>query len=162
MIRTFGMILLLCVPVAVTAQTRVLDLTNLNQAKRMGANVEQTLKVKERKWKLKGIIESEFGSEHYFKSRKNEITFSFYVYNSPEEASKQLQFHANGSSITAPSELKGIGDEAFYMSHRYFSWIGVRRGRMLVLVYSTDPNLIVTRRFVGYGLEEIEKALAAN
>jgi|SRR5829696_8077629 len=98
MIRTFGMILLLCVPVPVTAQTRFSNPTNRNQAKRMGANVEQTLKVKERKWKFKLILESEFGSQHYFKSGKNEIIFSLFVYDSPEEASKQLQLHANGSS----------------------------------------------------------------
>lgn len=156
------MILLLCVPLAVTAQTRFSDPTNRNQAKRMGANVEQTLKVKERKWKLKLILESEFGSHHYFKSGKNEIDFSIFVYDSPEEASKQLLMHANGSSITAPTELKDIGDEAFYMLHRYFSWIGVRKGRMLVEVHGPGPNLTITRRFVGLGLEEIEKALGAN
>lgn len=128
----------------------------------MGANVEQTLKVKERKWKLKHILEAEFGAQHYFKSGWNEITLSFFVYDSPEEASKQLKFLAHGSSLTAPSQLKDIGDEAFYMAPRSFSWIGVRKGRMLVEVWSSSPNLIVTRRFVGYGLEEIEKALGAK
>ena len=163
MIRTFGIILLLCVPVAVTAQTRFSDPTNRNQAKQMCANVEQTLKVKEeRKWKLKLILTSEFGSHYYFKSGKNEIEFSIYVYDSPEEASKQLRSHSNESSITAPTDLKDIGDEAFYMAHRYFSWIGVRKGRMLVEVRGPGPSLTVTRRFVGYGLEEIDKALGAN
>jgi len=163
MIRTLGMILLLCVPVAVTAQIRFSDPTNRNQAKQMCANVERTLKVKEeRKWKLKLILESEFGSHYYFKSGKNEIEFFIYVYDSAGEASKQLQSHANESSITAPTELKDTGDEAFYMAPRYFTWIGVRKGRMLVEVRGPGPYLTVTRRFVGYGLEEIDKALGAN
>ena len=163
MIKAFGMILLLCMPVAVTAQIRYSDPTNRNQAKQMCVNVERTLRVKEkRKWKLKLILESEFGSHYYFKSGKNEIEFFIYVYDSPEEASKQLQSHANESSLTAPSELKDIGDEAFYMAPRYLSWIGVRKGRMLVEVRGPGPNLTVTRRFVGYGLEEIEKALSAK
>jgi len=157
------MILLLCVPVAVTAQIRYSDPTNRNLAKQMCANVEQTLKVKEeRKWKLKLILESEFGSHYYFKSGNNEIEFYIYVYDSPEEASKQLQSHANGSSLTAPTELKDIGDEAFYMAPRYFTWIGVRKGRILVEVRGPGRYLTVTKRFVGYGLEEIEKALAAK
>ena len=155
------MILLLCVPVAVAGQIRYSDPTNRNQAKRMGANVEQTVKVKERKWKLKGTLESEFGSHHYFKSGKNELDVSIFMYDSPEEASKQLGMHAGGSSLTAETELKDIGDEAFYMSHQYFSWIGVRKGRMLVEVHGPGPDLIVTRRFVGYGLEDIEKALGS-
>lgn len=155
------MILLLCVSIAVTAQIRYSDPTNRNQAKQMCANVEQTLKVKEeRKWKLKLILESEFGAHYYFKSGKKEIEFFIYVYDSPDEASKQLRSHANGSSMTAPTELKEIGDEAFYMAPRYFSWIGVRKGHMLVEVHG--PGLTVTRRFAGYGLEEIEKALGAK
>ena len=163
MIGTFGVILLLCVPVAVTAQIRFSDPTNRNQAKQMCAKVERTLKEKEeRKWKLKLILESEFGSHYYFKSGKNEIEFFIFVYDSPEEASKQLRLHADGSSITAPTDLKDIGDEAFYMAPRYFSWIGVRKGRMLVEVRGPGPYLTVTRRFVGYGLEEIDKALGAN
>lgn len=162
MIRTFVMILLLCVPVAVAAQIRFSDPTNRNLAKQMCANVEQTLKVKDRKWKLKLTLESEFGSHYYFKSGKNEIEFYIYVYDSPEEASKQLQGHANGFSISAATELKDTGDEAFYILHRYFSWIGVRRGRMLVEVHGPGGNLTVTRRFVGYGLEEIEKRLSPS
>ena len=156
------MILLFCAPVAVAAQIRFSDPANRNLAKQMCASVEQTLKVKDRKWKLKNTLESEFGSHYYFKSGKNEIEFSIYVYDSPEEASKQLRSHSNESSITAPTDLKDIGDEAFYMAPRYFSWIGVRKGRMLVEVRGPGPYLTVTRRFVGYGLEEIEKALGAN
>ena len=157
--KTFGMFLLLGVPVAVTAQIRFVDPANRNLAKQMGANVEEILKVKERKWKLKITLESEFGYVHYFKSGKNEIHFSIFVYNSPEQASELLRLHARSSSITAEKELKDTGDEAFYMSHRSFTWIGVRKDRMVVEIWNSDPNLTVTRRFVGYGLEELEKAL---
>jgi len=123
----------------------------------MGANVERTVKGKEPNWKLKGSLESDFGSHHYFKAVKDEVDISIYVYDSPEEASRQLQDHAKWSSLTAESELKGIGDEAFYMSHRLFSWIGVRKGNTLVEVRGPGPELTVTRRFVRYGLEQIDK-----
>ena len=156
MIRTLGMILLLCAPIAVTAQTRYSDRTNRNEAKRIGSNVERTVKVKEPKWKWKFILESEFGSHHYFKSGKKELDISIFVYDSVEEASKQLGFHANSSSLTASLELKDVGDEGFYISHRYFSWIGVRKGRRLVVVHGPGPNLSETMRFVNYGLAEVE------
>ena len=157
MIRTLGMILLLCAPFAVTGQIRYSDPTNRNEAKRIGASVERTVKVKEPKWKWKYILESEFGSHHYFKSGKKELDISIFVYDSVEEASKQLSFHANSSSLTASSELKDVGDEAFYISHQYFSWIGVRKGRRLVVVHGPGPTLSVTMRFVNYGLSELER-----
>jgi hypothetical protein len=151
------MILLLCAPFAVTAQIRYSDPANRNEAKRIGEKVEETVKVKEPKWKLKLLLEAEFGQQHYFKSGKKELDIAIFVYDSVEEASKQLVFYSNSSSLTASLELKDVGDEAFYISHRYFSWIGVRKGRKLVLVHGPGPNLTVTMRFVGYGLAEMEK-----
>ena len=98
MIRTFVMILLLCAPVAVAAQIRYSDPANRNLAKQMCASVEQTLKVKDRKWKLKNTLESGFGSHYHFKSGKNESEFHIFVYDSTEEASKQLRSHSMGST----------------------------------------------------------------
>ena len=155
-IRNLGMISLLCLLVTAMAQTRYSDPANRNLAKQIGASVERTVRMKEPKWKLKGSLESEFGFHQYFKSGGQKVDLSIYVYDSPEEASKQLRVHTKWSSLTAEEELKGIGDEAFYMSHRYFSWIAVRKGRMLVEVRGPGPELTVTRRFVQYGLEQTD------
>lgn len=156
-IQTIGMILLLCVPVVATAQIGIPDRANRDRATQMGANMERTIKLKEPNWKLKGSLKSDFGSHHYFKADKGEVDISIYVYDSPEEASRQLRIHATWSSLTAESKLEGIGDEAFYMSHRLFSWIGVRKGNTLVEVRGPGPELTVTRRFVRYGLNQLEK-----
>jgi hypothetical protein len=156
-IRNLGITLLLCAAVGVTGQAQLSNQANREQAKQMGANVERTVRVREPNWKSKGSYESKSGSHHYFKSANQEVDVSTFVYDSPEEASKQLRAHAKGSSLTAEQELKGIGDEAFYMSHKLFSWIGVRKGRMVVEVHGPGPELTVTKRFVRYGLEQIGK-----
>jgi hypothetical protein len=123
----------------------------------ISASVKQTIRTKEPGWKLKLRLESEFGLHQYFKSNGQEVDISILVYDSPEEASEQLRLHARSSSLTVGQELKGIGDEAFYITHRYFSWIGVRKGNTLVEVRGPGPELSVTRRFARYGLDQIEK-----
>ena len=154
-IKHLGIILLLHLPVAATAQVRYSDPANRDRAKEIGTSMLETIKAKERKWKLKLALVSEFGFHPYLNSGSQELDFSIYVYDSPEEASKNLQFHSNASSITAPSLLKDFGDEAYYMRHRYFTWIGVRKGRMLVEVHGPGPELTITRRIAEYGLEQL-------
>jgi len=153
--RHLGVILMLCSPVAATAQIRYSDPANRDRAKEMGLSAQRTIKTKEPKWKLKDVLESEFGFHQYFKSGNSEAELSIYVYDSPEEASRQLGIQSRGSSVTGPEPLKDIGDEAFYMSHRYFSWIGVRKGRMVVVARGPGPELTITTRFVQYGLEQL-------
>jgi len=153
-ITHLGMVLLLCLPVVATAQIRYTDPANRNLAKQIGESVLRTIKTKEPKWKLELALESEFGFHPYLKKGRQEVNFSIYVYDSPDEASKQLQSHSRWSSLTAESPLTGIGDEAFYISHRYFSWIGARKGRMLVEVHG-PPGLIIIRRFAQYALDEM-------
>lgn len=152
--RHLGILLLLCLPVVATAQTRYSDPANRNLAKQIAESVLRTVKTKEPKWKVRDTLESEFGFHPYLKKGSEELNFSIFVYDSPEEASKQLRIHSSGSSITAPKELPGIEDEAFYMLHRYFSWIGVRKGRMLVEVHG-PPGFAIPRRFAQYGLDEM-------
>ena len=115
----------------------------------------ETIKAKERKWKLKVALVSEFGFHPYLKSGSQELDLSIFVYDSPAGASKNLQFHSNGSSLTASSLLKDFGDEAYYMRHRYFTGMGVRKGRMLVEVHGPGPELTITRRIAEYGLEQL-------
>lgn len=155
-IRNLGIILLLCAPVAATAQIRTVNRANRERAKEMSASVKRTIRTKEPGWKFKLTLESEFGFHEYFKSDNQELDISILVYDTQEEASRQLGLLARQSSVTAERELKGIGDEAFYMSHRYFSWVGVRRGRTVVAVYG-PPELRITKRFLRYGLDQIGK-----
>ena len=153
-IRHLGIIFLLCSPAVATAQIKYSEPANRNLAKQIAERVLRTVKTKEPKWKLKDTLESEFGFHPYLKKGSVELNFSIYVYDSPEEASRQLRIHSSGSSITAAKELPGIEDESFYMLHRYFSWIGVRKGRMLVEVHG-PPGFAIPRRFAQYALDEM-------
>lgn len=153
-IRNLGVILLY-LPLAATAQVRYSDPANRDRAKEIGTSMLETIKAKERKWKLKVALVSEFGFHPYLKSGSQELNLSIFVYDSPEEASKNLEIHSRWSSLTASSLLKDFGDEAYYIQHRYFTWIAVRKGRMLVEVRGPGPYLTITRRFVEYGLEQL-------
>ena len=154
-IRNLGLMLLLCAPMVAMAQTRTINRVNHERAMQIGASVKQTIKTKEPGWKWKLNLESEFGTHDYFRSGTHELDISILVYDSPAEASRQLAGLARSSSITAEQELKGFGDEAYYMSDRYFSWVGVRKGNMVVAVRGPGPELTVTRRFVRYGLQQL-------
>ena len=65
-----------------------------------------------------------------------------------------LQQYARSSSIAGPDPLPKFGDEAYQVTHRYFSWVLVRRGKMLAIVYG-PPALAVTKRFAQHALEEL-------
>src|SRR5438034_7486087 len=117
-IRYLGVILLLYLSLTATAQIQYSDPAKRDLAKQIGVSARQTIKTKEPKWKLKDNLDSEFGFHQYFKSRSQEVELSIFVYDSPEEASKQLRLHSMWSSLTASSPLKGFEDEAFYISHR--------------------------------------------
>ena len=149
-------ILLLHSPVAATAQVRYSDPANRDRAKEIGTSMLETIKAKERKkWKLKLALVSEFGFHPYLKSGSQELDLSIFVYDSPEEASRNLEIHSAGSSLTASSLLKDFGDGAYYIQQTYFTWIAVRKGRMLVEVRGPGPELTLTRRIAEYGLEQL-------
>jgi len=155
-IKHLGMMLLLCVPLATQAQDKETYRMGRERAMQIAANVERTIRTREPKWKLKKTLEAEFSSHQYFESGTGELTLSIYVYGSTKEASKELLVHAMSSSVAAHKELPDIGDEAFYMSHRYFSWLGVRKGRMLVEVRGPGPELTITKRFVQHALAQVD------
>ena len=155
-LKYLGMILLLHLPVAATAQVRYSDPANRHRAKEIGTSMLEAIRAKEqKKWKLKVALVSEFGFHPYLKSGSQELDLSIFVYDSPEEASRNLELYSGWSSLTASSRLKDFGDEAYYIQHRYFTWIAVRKGRMLVGVHRTGPELTITRRIAEYGLEQL-------
>lgn len=153
-IRQLGIILLLCAPLSAAAQDRDVNRLNREGAIQISATVKRILGDKEPQWRAKKAYASEFGYRQYFESDKHELAVAIYVYNSEEEASKLLAAHARSSSAAGKQTLSGMGDEAFFISHPYFSWVGVRKGRMLVEVRGPGPELTVTKRIAQYGLAQ--------
>jgi hypothetical protein len=154
-IRYLGMIVLLCGSLSASAQERQNDPFHREQATQTGEKVERTIRTREPKWKLKESFDAGDGFHQDWKSGNQEIRVSIYVYDSPEEASNMLLKHARSSSVAGQEELSKFGDEAFVVSHHYFSWVLVRSGRTVAVVHG-PPNLTVTKRFAQYALMQIE------
>jgi hypothetical protein len=150
------LIICLCTALLTLAQDKDAHRVNRERANQIAAKVEQAIRVKEPKWKLKQVLEAEVSVQQYWKSGKQEVRLSIFINDSLEEASKLLASRSNMSSVAAPNKLEGVGDEAYYMTHPYFSVVGVRRGRAVVEVFCSGPALTVTRRFAQYALEQIE------
>jgi hypothetical protein len=157
----------LCAPLLMAAQDKEAYRTNLEQATQLARKIEQAVKAKEPKWKIK---ESDGGTgfqgpddlkpEVWFyqdwQSGAGKVHLTVYVYFSDEQASNWQKRRSNWSSVTGSSELKGFGDEAYYIDHRYFRWMSVRRGRIVVDVNGPGGASTVTRRFTEWGLAQIE------
>jgi len=156
-IRHLGIILLLCAPLSIAAQDKDPSRVNRERAVQMSTTVRGTLAEKEPQWKFQRALKSESGYRQYFRSEKQELEVTFYVFDSEAEASKRLMALSMLSSVAGRETLSGTGDEAYYMSHPYFSWVGVRKGRMLIEVYGPGPELTVTKRIAQYGLDQMGK-----
>lgn len=158
----FGMIVLLSLPsvgicqeISPAEQEKYRN--NAELAQQIAEKAQQTIRTKERAWKLKST--SGPGGECYndvFTFREQRVKFSTCVYSSPDEASKLLVMQANGSSVAHYHPLEGFGDEAYYMSHQYFSWVGARRGRVLVMVHG-PAGLTIPKRFARHALVEMDE-----
>lgn len=139
-----------------TAQDRDTDRVNTERAAQVAANVARTIKAKEPKWKLRDSHSESSATTQIWKSGRKEIELRIYVYDSPEKASKMLPRHG-GFQIAGSEKLEGFGgDEARYISYRYFSWVGVRKGRMLAEVQGPGQALDLTKRFGQYALEHLD------
>lgn len=151
--RYFGLILSLCVPFLAIGQ----DLKQYQVASELSSNVEQAIKGKERKWKLTKTEPMGRSTTQHWRSGSQELELRIFVYSSEEEASRMLVGH--GAFAVAYSEqLKGFGgDEARFIDYPHFSWVGVRRGTMLVEVHGPGKDLALTKRFVRHALQELEK-----
>lgn len=147
--------LVLCVPLLSLAQDKDTYRTNRDRATQIAANIERSIKSKEMEWRLKDASPEDFGFHQYWRSGKREIRVSISVYNSPEEASNTLQVRSRTSSVAFGEKLDDFGEEAYYLTHRYFGAVGVRKGRTYVEVHA--PSLVLAKQFAQYALEQIQE-----
>lgn len=153
--RYLGIALLVCGPLLVMAQDKDTNRANREYATQVATRLEQTIKTKEPQWKLKDSFQGDFGFHQYWKSGAEELRLSISVYDSADEASKELQFSSQGSSVASPEKLEGFGDEAYYMTHRFFGWVGARKGRTFVTIHA--PSLDVAKRFAEHALDQLQE-----
>ena len=154
--RYLGIIICLCVPFLATGQDRVNDRVNTERATQLAGRVERAIKVKEPKWHLTDSHSASSATTQIWKSGKKEIELRIYVYDSPEEASKMLPRHGL-FQITGSEKLEGLGDEARFISIRYFSWVGVRKGRMLAEVQGPGQHFDLIRRICQHALDQLDE-----
>ena len=162
------LIVCLCIPFLTTAQDKdAAYRVNHEKAIRISEKIELTIKAKEPKWKLKdvmydagayqrnGVWQVEVSAYQRWMSRAGELTLTVFVYESVEEASRMQKQRSGWSSVAGSEQLEAFGDEAYYITHPYFSWVSVRRGRASIEVHG-PAGLTVTRRFAQHALEQIE------
>lgn len=149
----FGLILSLCVPFLAIGQ----DLKQYERVTQLSSNVEQAIKGKEKKWSLKKTEPIGRSTTQHWRSGAQEVELRIFVYGSEEEASRMLVGHG-AFAVAFSEELKGFGgDEARFIDYPHFSWVGVRRGTMLVEAHGPAKDLALTKRFVRHALQELEK-----
>lgn len=149
----FGLILSLCVPFLAIGQ----DLKQYERVTQISSNVEQAIKGKEKKWTLKKSEPIGRSTTQHWRSGGQELELRIFVYNSEAEASKMLIGHG-AYAVAFSEELKGFGgDEARFIDYPHFSWVGVRKGTMLVEAHGPGKDLALTKRFVRHALQELEK-----
>jgi hypothetical protein len=149
----FGLILGLCVPFLAIGQ----DLRQYQVANELSSNIEQAIKGKERKWRLTKTEPMGRSTTQHWRSGAQELELRIFVYSSEEEASRMLVGHG-AFAVAYSKQLKDFGgDEARFIDYPHFSWVGVRRGTMLVEAHGPGKDLALTKRFVRHALQELEK-----
>lgn len=149
------LILCLCALSLTVAQDKDTSRLNSEKATRIADNLERTIRSREPKWRLKNSSSDTAVAWQLWGSGGRELDLRVYVYDAPEEASKMLHRHG-GFSVAASQQLEHFGEEARFISHRYYTWVGVRRGRLLATAHGPGRELTLTRRFAQHALEEIQ------
>ena len=153
--RYFGLILSLCVPLLAMGQQLVQR--NFEHVNQLTSNVEQAIKGKEKSWKLKDKQLLGPVTTQHWRSGEQQLELRIFEYESEDEAARMLISHGT-RSVSLSQELKGFGgDQARYIDYPYFTWVGLRRGKVLVTVEGPGKDLALTKRFARHALQEIEK-----
>ena len=155
--RTFmyvGLMICLCAPLLATAQDP--GRANAERASQLASSVERTIKVREPKWSLKSSDSEGSVSLRKWTLGPRNLELKIYVYDSPAEASKMLYAHGV-FQVAMSQEMKDFGDEARFVAHEYFSWVGVRRGNMLAEVHGPGKELSLSKRFAQHALEQLQE-----
>ena len=150
----FGLILSLCMPLLALGQ----KLKQFDQrVTQLSSNLERTIKGKEKSWTLEKNEFYDKSNLQNWRSGKQQVELQVFVYDSEAEASRMLVSHG-ARSVSYSQELKGFGgDEARYIDYPYFTWVGVRRGTVVMVAQGPAKDLAVTKRFVRHALNEVEK-----
>jgi hypothetical protein len=151
--RNVGIMFCLCVPFLATGQNP--ERATAERASQLATEVERTIKDKEKNWSLKKSHSVGPASSQRWRSGARELELRIFVYDSPEEASKMLA-HDGVFEVAMSQELDGLGDEARFISHRYFSWVGVRKGAVLAEVQGPGQELDTTKRFAQYAQAQLK------
>lgn len=154
-VRNFGLILSLCVPLLAMGQDQMQANTEL--ATQVSKNVEQTIKDNEKNWSLKQKHLLGPVTWQRWRSGAQELDLRIFVYDSEKEASTRLVNHG-AFSVAFSQPLKGFGgDEARFIDYPYFTWVGVRKGSVVVVVQGPGKDMALTKRFVKHALAQLEK-----
>jgi hypothetical protein len=149
-----GVMFCLCLPFLVTGQNA--QQANAERASQLSTAVERTIKDKEKNWSLLRSYSVGSASSQRWKSGGRELEVRIFVCRSPEEASKRLA-RDGVFSIALSQKLEGLGDEAGFISSRYFSWVGVRKGTLVAEVQGPGQELDLTKRFAQHALAQLER-----
>jgi hypothetical protein len=135
------------------------------QAHRIATQLAESITSREPRWKiagdnLEGPSASEVGNFtklNYFKQQewragKYEVELRVYVFEKPEDASDRLKRESFGFAVAGSAPLNDVGDEAYIIKHPYFTWIGTRRGSVLVTVHGPGGGLQYSRGFINLAL----------
>src|SRR5262249_10343805 len=111
----------------------------------------------EKNWRLKDKQLLGPVTTQQWRSGAQQLELRIYVYDSDAEASRLLINHGS-RSVAFSQELKGFGgDEARYIDYPYFTWVGVRKGSILVTAQGPGKDLALTKRFARHALQELEQ-----
>ena len=147
-----------CVPAlaGVGALDREAYRSDSELARRVAVNVERSLKAKEPKWRIyEGVALGHVFTQSWRADGGYRLNLEIHVCETPEGASQTL-LNRGTFSVAMSQKLEGFGDEARYIVYPYFTWVGVRKGRMVAVVQGPGRGMATTRRFARYALEQLE------
>lgn len=125
-------------------------------ARRVAINVERTIRVKEPKWRIyEGVALGHVFTQSWRADGGYRLNLEIHVCETPEGASQTL-LNRGTFSVAMSQNLEDFGDEARYIMYPYFTWVGVRKGRMVAVVQGPGRGLATTKRFAQYALEQLE------
>lgn len=167
------MVLILITSLTTYAQSgpRIVDLPKQRvdilkeRALRIATQLAEAVTRQEPKWKLEedgfegtsgfsaeGPRRLQFIKQQNWRAGEYRLEVRVQIHESADDASEMQKRESFGSSVSGPSPLAGVGDEAYILKHPYFTWIGARRGAVVVWVYGPGGGLQYTRGFINLAL----------
>jgi hypothetical protein len=118
--------------------------------------VERAFKTKEPGWKLVGKVVGKTEDIHEWKFRNELVTYTIAELASPQAAAEALKHSTSLIATGDVNELKGIGDEAYYVAGDSKSTSAVHFRKNNVLVLINAPSVTLAKRFARHIEKEID------